>query len=84
MAQRLEQWTHNPLVVGSNPTGPNSQHLEDTAVTKTDKAGTKPENQNLVSGLFPALENDPDLRLIVKCWPELSVEMRQAMVKLVR
>lgn len=23
VAQRLEQWTHNPLVVGSNPTGPN-------------------------------------------------------------
>src|SRR5215472_9878584 len=22
LAQRLEQWTHNPLVVGSNPTGP--------------------------------------------------------------
>ena len=22
VAQRLEQWTHNPLVVGSNPTGP--------------------------------------------------------------
>ena len=22
MAQWLEQWTHNPLVVGSNPTGP--------------------------------------------------------------
>lgn len=22
IAQRLEQWTHNPLVVGSNPTGP--------------------------------------------------------------
>ena len=24
LAQRLEQGTHNPLVVGSNPTGPNS------------------------------------------------------------
>ena len=23
VAQRLEQWTRNPLVVGSNPTGPN-------------------------------------------------------------
>ncbi len=22
VAQRSEQWTHNPLVVGSNPTGP--------------------------------------------------------------
>ena len=22
VAQRLEQWTHNPLVAGSNPAGP--------------------------------------------------------------
>jgi hypothetical protein len=24
LAQRLEQWTHNPLVPGSNPGGPTS------------------------------------------------------------
>ncbi len=27
VAQRLEQGTHNPLVVGSNPTGPTSLTL---------------------------------------------------------
>ena len=27
VAQRLEQWTHNPLVVGSNPTGPIKKSL---------------------------------------------------------
>ena len=27
VAQRLEQGTHNPLVVGSNPTGPTSLRL---------------------------------------------------------
>ena len=27
VAQRLEQWTHNPLVVGSNPTGPSDYKL---------------------------------------------------------
>jgi len=53
----VELGTHNPLVVGSNPTGPNSQHPENKPLTKTDKAGTKPEKQNLVSGLFSALEN---------------------------
>src|ERR1019366_950885 len=31
-AQRLEQWTHNPLVVGSNPTGPTTTPLP--AMTK--------------------------------------------------
>ena len=62
--------------------GPNAQHPENKPVTENGKAGTKPERQNLVSGLFSTLENDPDLRLIVKRWPELSVEMRQAIVKL--
>ena len=62
--------------------GPNAQHPENKPVTENGKAGTKPEKQNLVSGLFSTLENDPDLRLIVKRWPELSVEMRQAIVKL--
>jgi hypothetical protein len=27
LAQRLEQRTHNPLVVGSNPTGPTNSHM---------------------------------------------------------
>ena len=26
LAQRLEQWTHNPLVPGSNPGGPTKRH----------------------------------------------------------
>jgi hypothetical protein len=29
MAQRLAQRTHNPLVVGSNPTGPTKKYLVD-------------------------------------------------------
>ena len=27
VAQRLEQWTHNPLVEGSNPSGPSKTYL---------------------------------------------------------
>jgi len=34
--------------------------------------------------LFSALENDPDLRLIIEQWPKLSVELRKAIVKMVR
>ena len=34
VAQRLEQGTHNPLVVGSNPTGPTRLRLQLVAATK--------------------------------------------------
>jgi hypothetical protein len=52
VAQRLEQWTHNPLVVGSNPTGPSSQHSESKTVTENGKAGTKTENKILFMACF--------------------------------
>lgn len=32
VAQRLEQGTHNPLVVGSNPTGPTFHNLRLTEI----------------------------------------------------
>ncbi len=66
-----------------NPARPNPQTSQNTPLTKTDKAGTKLENQNLVSGLFSAIENDPDLRLIVEKWSKLSVELRKAIVRIV-
>ena len=72
------------MVVGSNPTGPSSQHPERKPLKKTDKAGTKPEKQNLVSGLFFDLENDPDLKLVLECWPKLSFELKQAIIKMGR
>ena len=72
------------MVVGSNPTGPNSQHPENKPLTKTDKAGTKTEKQNLVSGLFFDSEIVVDLKQIVEKWPNLSLELRQAIVKRVR
>jgi hypothetical protein len=69
---------------GWNPVSPIRQAFENKPVTETGEMDTKPENQNLVSGLFSALENDPDLRLIVERWPILSVELQQAIVKMVR
>src|ERR1051326_266868 len=40
LAQRLEQWTHNPLVPGSNPGGP-TKNLSRRGVTRITR--TKPE-----------------------------------------
>ena len=59
VAQRLEQWTHNPLVVGSNPTGPNSQHSENKPLTEKAENGHKPEKRNLVEILFSDSDIDP-------------------------
>jgi len=59
------------------------QTTEDKAVTTTGESSGNSENQNLVSGLFFALENDPDLKLIIEKWSELSVELRRAIVKMI-
>ena len=62
----------------------NSQAPENKPVTTTDKPDTKPENQNLVSGLFSTLENDPDLRLVIESWPELPEHIKAAIKALVQ
>ena len=41
-------------------------------------------SENLVSGLFFDSEIDPDLKVIIERWPELSVELRQAIIKMIR
>jgi hypothetical protein len=80
----VEQWTHNPLVAGSNPAGPITQPTEDKVVTATGELGDKSENPNLASGLFSKSEIDPDLRTVIERWDELSVELRRAIVKMVQ
>ncbi len=75
---------HNPLVEGSNPSGPIKQHPENKAVTETDGPSSESPNQFLVSDRFLESEIDPDLKLIIEHWPKLSVELRQAIVKMVR
>ncbi len=49
------------------------------------KNGDNPNSdKNLALSLFLDSEIDPNLRLIVERWPELSVEFRQAIVKMVQ
>ena len=70
-------WTHNPLVQGSNPCGPNSQTSENKEVTENDKASDKTEKSNLVSGLFSAQE-------LLEKWEKLPVEIKEAITKLLK
>ena len=71
-------------VAGSIPVSPIMQVSEYTTLTETDKPDTKPENQNLVSGLFSALENDQDLKLVVENWLELPEHIKAAIKALVQ
>ena len=74
----------NPMVTGPSPVGCITQPTDNTSVTKKANTDTKPENQNLVSGLFSETEFDAELKLIIETWPNLSVELRQAIVKMVK
>src|SRR5258707_2559909 len=47
VAQRLEQRTHNPLVVGSNPTGPTNHPIESSRVSRASSFGLRAENELL-------------------------------------
>jgi hypothetical protein len=80
----LVQRRFDPLL--KSPTLPigESQSTEDKALTPTGKSGDKSENPNLVSGLFFDSHFDADLKLIIERWAKLSVELRQAIVKMVK
>ena len=79
----VEQLTLNQPVTGSSPVSPSIQTPEnkELAESKTDTANR--QSQNLAPSLFLDSELDADLRVIVERWPELSVELRQAIVKMV-
>jgi len=34
--------------------------------------------------LFSKVENDPELKIIIEHWPELSVELRRAIVRMIK
>jgi hypothetical protein len=61
-----------------------SQPTEDKVLTPTGESGDKSENPNLVSGLFFESEIDPELKAVIEQWDGLSIDLRQAIVKMVR
>lgn len=60
-------------VADSSPAGRGSQVLHNTTFTKTDKAGSKSADQDLVQILF----SDPELERLIERWPGLSAEDRK-------
>jgi hypothetical protein len=78
-----ERFEHT-LAEGLSTVGQSTQVAENKAVIETDKPSTKSQNQKLASSLFSESEIDPDLRAVVEVWPNLSIELRQAIVKMVR
>ncbi len=69
----LMQLTLNQRVTGSSPVSP------------IQKRGFSQQgDKKLVSGLFSALENDPDLAQLVKAWPKLPEHIKTAIKALVQ
>ena len=78
-----ENWTENPCVGGSNPPLPITQDTENKELTKADTPKPESTKQNLAQILFSKVENDPELKIIIERWSELSVELRRAIVKMI-
>ncbi len=67
----LNRFCETPLIVDNQHYSPkNKQFL--------------PSKQNLVSGLFSALKNDPDLVNLVKVWKDIPKHIGQAIKALVQ
>jgi len=60
------------------------QTPENKPLTKSKADSEKPQSENLALSLFLELELDADLKQVIEAWPRLSVELRQAIVKMVR
>ena len=59
-------------------------HDSESADFKPNNVHNSNKSNELVLCLFSALENDSDLRMIVEKWSKLSVELRKAIVRMVR
>ena len=76
----LGQRAINPMPSVSNDSEHVTQPTDIKQLTARGELSDNSENQNLVSGLF----FEEDLQAVVEAWPELSVELRQAIVKMVK
>ena len=80
----LARVTGGHEVAGSSPVAPIRQPPENKEVTIPKADTDNRHSENLVSGLFLESENAPDLKLVMQSWPRLSIELAQAIVKMVR
>ncbi|MHC4132623.1 MAG: hypothetical protein ACYSSP_06755 [Planctomycetota bacterium] len=72
------------LATGSSPATPSTEDPVNKQLTETEEKISNAENQKLVRSLFFVLKNDPDFRLVLECWPDLSADLRQAIIKMLR
>jgi len=84
MQNRDSGQTHNPLVVGSNPTGPSSQVPQDQALMEAKPIDGIGNPAKFSDSLRAIIEAEPELRLVIQRWPALTREIRQTITQLVK
>jgi hypothetical protein len=72
------------LAEGLNYVSQSTQITENKEVTEIDKPSSESQKQKLAPSLFLDSEIDPDLKTVIEHWQRLSVELRQAIVKMTR
>ena len=70
----------NPLHRDSQLSPATPQSSEIQGLTGVGSSTGKPKDQELVSGMFSKLEDDPDFLLIAKKWAKLSEELKRAII----
>jgi len=68
-----------PKVEGSSPSGDIQEVQKRKALTQSSGTDSVLKNPKLVSGLFSA----PELRTVIKRWPDLAPELHVAILKIV-
>ncbi len=41
-------------------------------------------HNKMTHNVFSVMENDPDFKILIELWPKLSVELRKAIIRMVR
>lgn len=71
------------MLTGPANLGKSLQTSENKAVTEIAESGNYSQNENLVSGLFSALKNDPDLMKLVIRRSELSEDEKARILQII-
>ena len=72
------------LANSHTPSAPSTEKIANKALTEIDKLSVASENGELAISLLSDSELDPELKHVVEAWPELSVELRRAIGRMVR
>ena len=70
------------LPAGATPSGCNPEVLETQALANRKRTDSIRSDPNLVSGLFFEREFDADLAKLIEVWPQLSKDIRGAILRI--